>query len=107
MSFQIIPTAEASIATLMGKVNEIIINPIIMLLFVLATVYFIYGIVQYLISPDNEELRTSSKSHMLWGIIGMFVMVSVFGIMRIVLTTLGESDITIEKNGTYTVGDIK
>jgi len=107
MSFQIIPTAEASIATLMGKVNEIIINPIIMLLFVLATVYFIYGVVQYLISPDNEELRTSSKTHMLWGIIGMFVMVSVFGIMRIVLNTVGEGDIKIEKNGTYTVGDIK
>lgn len=107
MIFQIIPVAEASVVTLMNSVNKVIVNPLIILLFVLAMVYFLYGLVQYFISPDNEEIRTSSKSHMLWGVIGMFVMISVFGIMRIVLNTLGEGNIKIESNGNYTVGDIK
>lgn len=102
MMFPIIPTAEASIVTLMGSVNRIIINPLIVLLFALAVVYFLYGLVQYLLNPDSEEIRKSSKSHMLWGIIGMFIMVSVFGIMSLILNTLGESRIQLN-GGDYTV----
>jgi hypothetical protein len=104
MIFQIIPVAEASIVTLMQSVNRVIINPLIILLFALATVYFIYGVAQYLLSPDNEEIRKTSKSHMLWGIIGMFIMVSVFGIMNLILNTLGTSNIKIDNGGNYTVG---
>ena len=44
---------------------------------------------------------------MLWGIVGMFIMISVFGIMNIILNTLGEENIKIESDGSYTVGDIK
>ena len=90
MILEIIPTAEASVVTLMKSVNKVIINPLIILLFVLAVVYFVYGLVRYLLSPDNEEIRKSSKSHMLWGIIGMFIMVSVFGIMSLIINTLGK-----------------
>ena len=98
MILEIIPVAEASIETLVQSVNRVIINPIIILLFALAVVYFIYGILQYLMSPDNEEIRQSSKKHMLWGIIGMFIMVSVFGIMNIILNTIGENRIQIDNN---------
>jgi len=106
MNFQIIPTAEASIVTLMGSVNRIIINPLIFLLFALAVVYFLYGLVNYLLNSDSEEIRKSSKSHMLWGIIGMFIMISVFGIMSLILNTLGETNIKLQSNGDYTVGNM-
>lgn len=89
MNFEIIPIAEASVQTLMDSINRVIINPLIILLFGLAVVYFIYGLTKYLISPDNEEVRKSSKSHMLWGIIGMFIMVSVFGIINLIINTIG------------------
>jgi len=89
MNLEFIQTAEASVESLMGKVNKLIINPLIVLLFAMAVVYFVYGLVKYLISPDNEEVRKSSKSHMLWGVIGMFIMVSVFGIMNLIMNTLG------------------
>ena len=107
MSFEIIPTAEASIVTLMKSVNRVIINPIIIFLFALAVVYFIYGLMKYLLSPDNEEVRQSSKSHMLWGVIGMFVMVAVFGIMTLLLNTLGENNIKINGSGDYNVGQMR
>jgi predicted PurR-regulated permease PerM len=107
MIFQIVPVAEASVVTLMASVDKVIINPLIILLFALAMVYFLYGLARYLLSPDNEEIRKSSKSHMLWGIIGMFIMVSVFGIMSLLLSTVGESNINIESNGNYTVGNMK
>lgn len=107
MSFEIIPTAEASIITLMKSVNRVIINPIIIFLFALAVVYFIYGLMKYLLSPDNEEVRQSSKSHMLWGVIGMFIMVAVFGIMTLLLNTLGENNIKINGSGDYNVGQMR
>lgn len=107
MMFQIIPKAEASVVTLMKSVNRVIINPLITLLFALAVVYFLYGLVQYLLNPDSEEIRKSSKSHMLWGIIGMFIMVSVFGIMSLILTTLGEDRIKLDSTGDYTIGEIQ
>jgi len=106
MSFQIIPTAEASIVTLMGSINKVIINPLIYFLFALALVYFLYGLMKYLLSPDNEELRSSSKSHMLWGIFGMFIMIAVFGIMNLILKTVGEDRIQIN-NGDYKVGNLQ
>lgn len=106
MNFQIIPIAEASIVTLMDSINKVIINPLIYFIFALAISYFLYGLVKYLLSPDNEEIRTSSKSHMLWGVVGMFVMVAVFGIMNLLLKTVGEENIQINKDG-YKVGDLK
>ena len=102
MDFGIIPVAEADIVTLMGSINRVIINPLIVFLFALAIVYFVYGLVRYLLTPENEEIRTRSKSHMLWGIFGMFIMIAVFGIMNILLKTVGEENIKIN-NGDYTV----
>lgn len=105
MDFEIIHTAEASVTTLMKSINKVIINPLIVLLFALAMVYFIYGIARYLLSPGNEEVRKTSKSHMLWGILGMVIMISVFGILSLIMNTFGienkgsnDTDIIIENN---------
>ncbi|MFA6392556.1 MAG: hypothetical protein WCW54_00515 [Candidatus Paceibacterota bacterium] len=106
MNFQIIPVAEANVVSLMASINRVIINPLITFLFALAIIYFIYGLAKYLLSPDNEEIRKTSKQHMLWGVVGMFIMVAVFGIMNILLTTLGTKGIKIQ-NGDYTVGNLQ
>jgi predicted PurR-regulated permease PerM len=105
MNFQIIPIAEANIETLMASVNRVIINPLIVLLFALAVVYFLYGLTKYLLAPDNEEMRKTNKQHMLWGIFGMFIMIAVFGILNLLLKTIGVDDSKIKiQNGDYTVG---
>jgi hypothetical protein len=103
--FQLIPVAEASVVTLMQSINRVIINPIIFFMFAVAMVYFLYGVTQYFMSPDSEEVRKKSKSIMLWGIVGLFIMVAVFGIMRLILSTVGESKIKIQDNGNYEVSD--
>lgn len=110
IDFGIIPTAEASVVTLMKSIDKVIINPIIFFLFAAAMVYFLYGVAQYFISADNEEVRSNSKSHMMYGILGLFIMVAVFGIERIILNTLSVNQIKIQDNGDYvvnsTVGDL-
>jgi len=107
MMFPIIPVAEASVMTLMKSINRVIINPIIILLFALAVVFFIYGIIKYLLNPDNEEIRKASKSHMLWGVIGMFIMVAVFGIMSLILYSVHEYNIEVDNDGQYSIGDMQ
>jgi len=72
-----------------GKVDTLIINPLIGLLFALAIVYFLYGVFEFIANQENEEKKTTGKSHMLWGIIGIVIMMAVFTIMGLILNTLG------------------
>ena len=102
MDFGIIPVAEASITTLMASISRVIINPLIVFMFALAVVYFLYGLALYFMSPDNEEMKKNSKQHMIWGVVGMFIMVSVFGIINLTLKIVGENKINVQ-NGCYSV----
>lgn len=72
--------------TLLGKINEEILNPFIGLLIAIALLVFIYGVIEFITGADNEDKRTQGKQHIIWGIIGLFIMVSVFGIMNIILS---------------------
>lgn len=74
---------------LIDKINDVIVNPIIGLMMVLALVYFLFGVVQFLTSLDNEEKRREGQMHMLYGVFGLFVMFSVFGILQIICGTIG------------------
>ena len=103
MNFGIIPIVHASVASLVSSIDKVIVNPLIFLLFAVALILFLYGIVKLLLSPDNEEVRKTSKSHIMWGLFGMFIMVSVFAIMNIILNTLGVSNITVQTNGTISI----
>lgn len=69
-------------------------KPVITLLFGVAFVYFIYGIFQFIKNSDSDSEREIGKKNMLYGIIGMVIMVSVFGIIRIVTGTIGAEDPT-------------
>jgi succinate dehydrogenase/fumarate reductase cytochrome b subunit len=71
----------------MTKVSDNIINPIIAVIFALALVYFLYGLLTFILNAGNESGRAIGKQHMVWGTIGMVVMVSVFAILQMVLLT--------------------
>ena len=73
---------------LVAKFISFVVNPIILLLFSLGLLFFIYGLVQFMFNlAQGGENRSEGKSHMLWGIIGMFIMSSVFGIIRLLDST--------------------
>lgn len=80
--------AADSVDTLIANINAYIINPFIAFLFVLATVYFLIGMVRYYIAGSESD-RETGKKHMVWGLVGMFIMISVFGIMKIIVNTFG------------------
>ena len=80
--------AENSLDGFIRNVNEMIINPLIAFLFALAIAFFLYGVLQFFLNQDNEEAKTKGKSHMIWGVVGITIMMSVFAIMNIILNTL-------------------
>ncbi len=71
------------------KVNEIIINPLIVLIFAAAVLVFLWGVFQYIKGADSESERATGRNHILAGVFGMFIMVSVFGIINLILNTIG------------------
>ena len=78
--------------TAFGKVVNPIISgivyPIIELLFGLAVIYFVYGVMKMVIHGDDEEARSSGKQSILWGTVGMFIMVSAWGIIYLISNTV-------------------
>ena len=82
-------TVPPAVLTFVGKISTNILNPIIAILFALAFTYFVWGVAKYIWNPDSEEARTTGQKAMLWGVIGMFIMVSVFGIMRFLISSIG------------------
>ena len=70
-------------AKLIFNIKEYILNPIIGFMFAVAVVMFIYGIVEWIWDGDNAEKVEVGKKHMIWGIMGIFVMLGVYGILNI------------------------
>ncbi|MES2668634.1 MAG: pilin [Patescibacteria group bacterium] len=89
-SAQVTATDAASLGSgLIGLINNVAVP----LLFALAFIVFIYGVFQYFIAGGHdEEKRETGKSLMLWGIIGFFVMVSVWGLVNILRGTFNFND---------------
>lgn len=58
---------------------------------------------KYLLQPDSKEVKEQSKDQMIYGVLGMFIMVAVFGIMRIYLNTIKENQIQVDRDGNYKI----
>jgi len=69
-----------------GVMNTVVV-PVI---FTLAFAVFVWGIVNYFfIHGAEEEKRKEGRQFILWGIIGMAILFSVWGFVNILLSTLG------------------
>ena len=86
------------ITPFLKMVDELILNPLILLAFAVSFVVFIYGIVRFLSvdSGDKGTTRAEARNSILWGIVGMVIMFSVYGIIRFTLKSFGiqESDLS-------------
>ena len=65
-----------------------LLNTIIPVLIALAVVYFIWGVIQYTVSTD-EEAKTGARGKIINGLIGLFIIVSFWGIIAIITNTTG------------------
>lgn len=75
------------ISRFLNGINTLIINPLIVLLFAVALLVFFFGIFQFVGSAGDGTKRDLGKKKILYGLIGMFIMFSAYGLIRLVLGT--------------------
>ena len=78
-----------TITALVNNLTAVVINPAILLLFAVALAYFVWGLVQFLVALSSDVKGVGiGKQHMLWGTVGMFIMVAAYGILTLIQNTL-------------------
>ncbi len=83
----------SNIGQLFDCAKGIIVNSIIPIFFAAAIAFFVWGVVKFfIINSDEEAKRTQGKQFMIWGIVALAVMVSVWGLVKILTTTFGTND---------------
>jgi|GEM_PF-600006 len=85
------------ILPLLKKIDKFILNPILVLLFFVAALYFFWGLFLLLSNVDDVKARTDGKTAILWGMLGMVIMIGAFGIISLVINTFGLDTPTIIK----------
>jgi hypothetical protein len=78
---------DKNIGTLLCNIQQLL-NSIIPILVALGVVYFVWGVVRFMIA-DSEEAKTKGKDTIIYGIIGFTVIVGVWGLVNIIVNTLG------------------
>lgn len=70
-----------------AAINDAILFPLIALMIGIAMVVFLYGAYEFIANADNDSAREKGKQHILWGTVGLFVMVSAMAILEIAANT--------------------
>lgn len=72
-----------------AKLETAILTPLITLMALGAFVYFVWGVVQFIIGAGDEEKRKKGQQHMIWGIIGLVIMFGANAIIALIKQTVG------------------
>lgn len=73
----------------MGYVQDLlmqiqgIVEFLVPLLIALALLFFLWGLVRFMLNSGDDTARQEAKSQMIWGIIALFVIVSVWGLVSL------------------------
>ncbi len=73
----------SKLGDLLNYATCILVKSVVPLIIALAMAMFIWGVVQYVINSDEEAKKEKGKQFMIWGIIGLAVMVGVWGLVHI------------------------
>lgn len=81
-----------TLQSLLCKFNELL-GAVLPVLIALGVVYFVWGVITYVIASD-EEAKKKGRDRMIYGIIGLVVIVGLWGLVRLVTNTFGLNNVT-------------
>ena len=73
----------------LATLNEVILYPLITLMLTVALIVFLWGGFQFIANAGNSGKREEGRRHIMWGIIGMLIMLSAYAILTIAAGTFG------------------
>jgi FtsH-binding integral membrane protein len=83
--------ATADSLTDLISIVQSVFSALVPLIVSLAVVVFLWGVLKYVIAGSNKDGKEEGRKFMIWGIIGLVVMVSVWGLVAMVKNTFFES----------------
>ena len=72
---------------LLERIINYVIDPALRVVFTL--LFFVWGIIEFLWGVKNGQVSESGKNHMVYGLLGMLIMVSVYGIIALIVNSFG------------------
>lgn len=79
----------SAINSIVSKFQVYLVDPIILVVFAAGFFLFVYGLVEFLWNLNEGGDNKEGKAHMVWGVVGMVIMVSVYGILSLATNTFG------------------
>lgn len=82
-------TSFAALGNISGLVTDVgnIVNQLIPIAFALALLGFFYGLVKYIFG--GAENKDQAKNIMIWGVVALFIMAAVWGLVRFISNAVG------------------
>ena len=79
----------STITTFGGLLNRVnlVLNAVVPFLVGIAVFIVIWGVFKYIANAAEEEKRAEARAFVVWGIIGIFAMVSVWGFVNILVNS--------------------
>jgi len=71
------------------KVVTYFLQPLYQIAVVIAFLYFLFGVAFLMFQMNNPEKREQSRSHLLYGVIGLFIILSVGAIIKFINSIVG------------------
>jgi len=68
-------------------ITNMLWNIVVPLLFVIVTIIFMYGVMNYVWHGGDKTKRAEGLQYIIWGLVGLFVMFSVWGLVNILSAT--------------------
>jgi len=99
MSLNLIEIAQAQVVMggsaistkqLLTNIVNNIVNPFIYLMITAAVVLFLWGVLDFIRNADSSEERKKGQMRMLYGVVGLFIMMAANGIVNLIIGTIAQ-----------------
>ncbi len=74
-----------------------ILDLLVLIILALALVFFLWGVAKFILNAGDPSAQSEGKQIMFWGLIALFVMVSVWGLLAFIQNTIGIDDEEVER----------
>ena len=74
--------------TVLSRIDRIL-QQVIPILLIIGTIVFLWGVITYITAGPDEEKQTYGRYLIIYGLIGLFAMVAIWGIVRVLVQTFG------------------
>lgn len=86
----------STFSNLLGFINSVLVP----LVFGVALLFFLWGLARFILSAGDEAAKESGRRLMIWGIVALAIMASVWGLVRILTDAFG-----VQRGGTIETPD--